>query len=182
MDIIDIIADNKRREVEAMKQIVSEERLFALARQLKRQPLSLKGALRGNYSGVIAEFKRRSPAKGSINPTADVASVVSGYARYGAAACSIVTDYGGTLDTNARHWAHVLWDAYRAAAVPVSEAAFREAYVYAERYLAKNPVIAPEDDFAVLLQKKLDIATAYLQAQGFWQIAGEEQEIGRAHV
>ena len=56
MNIIDIIADNKRREVEAMKQIVSEERLFALARQLKRQPLSLKGALRGNYSGVFAEF------------------------------------------------------------------------------------------------------------------------------
>ena len=100
MNIIDIIADNKRREVEAMKQIVSEERLFALARQLKRQPLSLKGALRGNYSGVIAEFKRRSPAKGSINPTADVASVVSGYARYGAAACSIVTDsrfFSGSL-------------------------------------------------------------------------------------
>ena len=84
---------------------------------------------------------------------------------------AIIFDYGGTLDTNARHWAHVLWDAYRAAAVPVSEAAFREAYVYAERYLAKNPVIAPEDDFAVLLQKKLDIETAYLQAQGFWQIA-----------
>ena len=83
---------------------------------------------------------------------------------------AIIFDYGGTLDTNARHWAHVLWDAYRAAAVPVSEAAFREAYVYAERYLAKNPVIAPEDDFAVLLQKKLDIETAYLQAQGFWQI------------
>ena len=100
MNIIDIIADNKRREVEAMKQIVSEERLFALARQLKRQPLSLKGALRGNYSGIIAEFKRRSPAKGSINPTADVASVVSGYARYGAAACSIVTDsrfFSGSL-------------------------------------------------------------------------------------
>lgn len=100
MNIIDIIADNKRREVEAMKQIVSEERLFALARQLKRQPLSLKGALRGNYSGVIAEFKRRSPAKGSINPTADVASVVSGYAQHGAAACSIVTDsrfFSGSL-------------------------------------------------------------------------------------
>ncbi|MGN1245484.1 MAG: indole-3-glycerol-phosphate synthase, partial [Muribaculaceae bacterium] len=100
MNIIDNIAINKRREVEAMKQIVSEERLFALARQIKRQPFSLKGALRGNYSGIIAEFKRRSPAKGSINPTADVASTVEGYARYGAAACSIVTDsrfFGGSL-------------------------------------------------------------------------------------
>lgn len=100
MNIIDEITGNKRREVEAMKLIVSEDRLFQLARQAKRQPLSLKGALRGNYSGVIAEFKRRSPLRGSINQHADVASVVEGYARCGAAACSIVTDsrfFGGSL-------------------------------------------------------------------------------------
>lgn len=100
MNIIDEITGNKHREVEAMKLIVSEDRLFALARQVKRTPLSLKGALRGNYSGVIAEFKRRSPLRGSINQHADVASVVEGYARYGAAACSIVTDtrfFGGSI-------------------------------------------------------------------------------------
>lgn len=100
MNILDTIADNKRREVEAMKLIIDEDRMFALARQSKRTPLSLKGAMHGNYSGIIAEFKRRSPLRGNLNPHADVATVVAGYARYGAAACSIITDtrfYGGSI-------------------------------------------------------------------------------------
>lgn len=99
-NFLDMIAANKRREVEAMKMIVSEDRIFALASQMKRQPLSLKGALRGNYSGVIAEFKRRSPLKGNINPDADVETVVRGYVERGAAACSVLTDtrfFGGSL-------------------------------------------------------------------------------------
>ncbi len=52
---------------------------------------------------------------------------------------SVIFDYGGTLDTNARHWAHVLWDGFQAVKVPVTEAQFREAYVFGERALAKAP-------------------------------------------
>ena len=99
-DILEIIAANKRREVEAAKRVISDSAMFSMARQSRRQPLSLRGALGGNYSGVIAEFKRRSPSKGNINPSADVATVVSGYAHNGAAACSVLTDtrfFGGSL-------------------------------------------------------------------------------------
>ena len=27
---------------------------------------------------------------------------------------ALIFDYGGTLDTNALHWSHVLWEAYQA--------------------------------------------------------------------
>ena len=68
---------------------------------------------------------------------------------------SVIFDYGGTLDTNARHWAHVLWDGFQAVKVPVTEAQFREAYVFGERALAKAPIINSDDDFYALLCKKV---------------------------
>lgn len=68
---------------------------------------------------------------------------------------TLLFDYGGTLDTNGRHWSHVLWEAYRTVGFPVSEEAFREAYVYGERYLGSHSVIAPEDDFHTVLLKKV---------------------------
>lgn len=68
---------------------------------------------------------------------------------------TLLFDYGGTLDTNGRHWSHVLWEAYRTVGFPVSEEAFREAYVYGERYLGSHPVILPEDDFHTVLLKKV---------------------------
>ena len=99
-NILETIADNKRKEVEAMKHIVNEDRMFSLASLSKRQPLSLKCALKGNYSGIIAEFKRRSPLRGNINVQADVAAIVKGYVDNGAAACSVHTDsrfFGGSI-------------------------------------------------------------------------------------
>lgn len=87
----------------------------------------------------------------------------------------IIFDYGGTLDTNARHWAHVLWEGYRHVGVPVSEEQFREAYVFAERALAKAPIITPEDDFRQLLIKKVDIETRQLVEMGAWAVADEQR-------
>ena len=44
----------------------------------------------------------------------------------------VIFDYGGTIDTNSRHWAEVLWSKYEEFQVPVDKASFREAYVHGE--------------------------------------------------
>lgn len=75
---------------------------------------------------------------------------------------TILFDYGGTLDTAARHWSYVLWDGYRAAGVTLSEADFRRAYVHGERTLARERHILPEDDFRTLLFKKVAIEIDFL--------------------
>lgn len=69
----------------------------------------------------------------------------------------IILDYGGTLDTNGVHWFHIFHRAYAQHLPQVKEAELREAYVYAERYLATHRVIEPEDDFLAMLRKKIDI-------------------------
>lgn len=81
-----------------------------------------------------------------------------------ASVTTLLFDYGGTLDTDGRHWSHVLWDAWQAAGVPVDEPAFREAYVHGERYLGSHDVILPEDDFHEVLLKKVALE---LSACGF---------------
>ncbi len=84
--------ENKRSEVKAMKLMVSEPQMFDIARRLRRTPLSLSGAIKGNYNGVIAEFKRRSPFRANLNPQADAATVLRGYESCGAAAVAVATD------------------------------------------------------------------------------------------
>ncbi|WP_029904939.1 HAD family hydrolase [Prevotella sp. 10(H)] len=79
----------------------------------------------------------------------------------------IIFDYGGTIDSNGKHWAEVLWHAYQKQKVSVTKEQFREAYVYTERYLATHPVIQPEDNFYILLQKKTDLQVKYLIEKGF---------------
>ena len=76
----------------------------------------------------------------------------------------IIFDYGGTLDTNGVHWFHVFRQAYVKYLPDVTEAQLREAYVYAERYLATHRVIEPEDDFLAMLRKKVKIQITQLPA------------------
>lgn len=78
----------------------------------------------------------------------------------------IIFDYGGTIDSRGVHWSEVIWDGYRASAVDVDKDTFREAYVYAERELAKVRHIMPEDDFHVLLLKKMRIELGWLAEHG----------------
>lgn len=89
---------------------------------------------------------------------------------------AIIFDYGGTLDTGARHWANVLWEGFCQASVPVSETQFREAYVFAERALAKAPIICPEDNFHTLLLKKTNIETEELVRQKYWSPSETERQ------
>lgn len=78
----------------------------------------------------------------------------------------IIFDYGGTIDTNSRHWAEVLWEKYQEFNVSVDKASFREAYVHGERSLAKFPLIKPEHNFHDMLNIKLNIQISYLIENG----------------
>lgn len=74
----------------------------------------------------------------------------------------IIFDYGGTIDSRGDHWSEILWNGYRHCNIDVTKEQFREAYVEAERALARNPIIGPDDNFHVLLLKKVRIELAAL--------------------
>lgn len=79
-----------------------------------------------------------------------------------------IFDYGGTLDTNGCHWGKMLWHAYQRQQIPVSEDAFREAYVYAERTLGRTPIIQSDYTFYKTLQTKIRIEMEHLCTVGAW--------------
>lgn len=79
----------------------------------------------------------------------------------------VIFDYGGTLDTNGRHWAEVLWDAYQKHEIPVRKESFREAYVYGERTLATKPLIQPHHVFHDVLRIKAELQMKYLIEKGW---------------
>lgn len=89
---------------------------------------------------------------------------------------AIVLDYGGTLDTNGHHWAAILWEAYQSVGFPITESQFREAYVFAERALAKAPIIKADDDFFHLLLKKVENEIAWLEFRKQVRISGLQQQ------
>ena len=75
----------------------------------------------------------------------------------------IIFDYGGTIDTNGIHWGEVIWEQYCKADICIDKETFRDAYVYGERSLAKNPIIEPTDTFRMLLHKKIALQFCYLK-------------------
>ena len=80
----------------------------------------------------------------------------------------IIFDYGGTLDTGGDHWSEVIWAAYQQAGVSVDKAEFREAYVQAERELARTRHILPEHNFGDLLLVKMQLELQWLSEQGLF--------------
>ena len=78
----------------------------------------------------------------------------------------LLFDYGGTIDSNGIHWAEVIWLAYETLQVPVSKEVFREAYVYGERTLGKNPIVQPHHTFLDMLRLKCDLQIQWLQQEG----------------
>ena len=87
-----------------------------------------------------------------------------------------IFDYGGTLDTNGNHWGKVIWHAYERQNMPVAESDFREAYVYAERKLGREPIIKPDFMFRKTLATKLRIELGYLVEKGYWNVSDFELE------
>jgi indole-3-glycerol phosphate synthase len=101
MNILDKIVARKLEEVAVAKQKVSVAELEANL-SFSRKPLIFKDFLLDeNRTGIIAEFKRRSPSKGLINGKADVAEVTQAYNMAGASAISVLTDtdfFGGKAE------------------------------------------------------------------------------------
>ena len=92
----------------------------------------------------------------------------------------IIFDYGGTIDSRGEHWSEVIWNAYiKAQVLPVKDD-FREAYVFAERELARTKHILPEHNFNDLLNIKIEIELQYLASRGLFpavQIESKSKEI-----
>ena len=78
----------------------------------------------------------------------------------------IIFDYGGTIDSRGVHWSEVIWDGYRNAGVPVDKAPFRDAYVFAERELARTRHILPHHNFLDLMRIKVRIELQQLVDTG----------------
>jgi len=98
MNILDKIVLHKREEVKLAKSMVPVNELEAAA-YFSRTPYSFEDFLLDEQrSSIIAEFKRSSPSKGTINDRAKVEEVTAAYAAAGASALSVLTDvnfFGG---------------------------------------------------------------------------------------
>jgi indole-3-glycerol phosphate synthase len=98
-NILEHIIEYKREEVRQHKKDMPVKELER-SRLFSRTVFSLKKSLRdASRTGIIAEFKRRSPSKGVINAGASVERVTAAYAQYGASAISVLTDtisFGGS--------------------------------------------------------------------------------------
>ncbi len=95
--ILDKIIARKHEEIEARKVALP---LGELEKKVRvRNYFSIKNSLtKQGASGIIAEFKRRSPSKDWIKKDADSTIIVPAYEKAGASASSILTDidfFGG---------------------------------------------------------------------------------------
>ena len=98
MNILDKIIASKYKEVEERKSLVPVK-LLENSVFFQGPAVSMKKYVTNpDKSGIIAEFKRKSPSKGVINGTASVEKVSIGYMQAGASALSVLTDkeyFGG---------------------------------------------------------------------------------------
>lgn len=98
MNILDTIIAHKRNELPGLKVRVPEEMLRKSV-LFNRQCFSLIQKLNDNNStGIIAEFKRKSPSKGFIHEHANIQEITKRYADGGASGLSVLTDeyfFGG---------------------------------------------------------------------------------------
>jgi indole-3-glycerol phosphate synthase len=93
MNILGKIVEQKKKEVALLKADTSI-RVLEGSRFFGRECISLSDSLlTTGRTGIIAEFKRRSPSLGIINPSSGVEEVTSGYFAEGASGVSVLTDF-----------------------------------------------------------------------------------------
>jgi len=100
MNILDTIIAQKKIEVAERKETTPIKTLEQ-SNYFRRECFSLKQFLTDeNRTGIIAEFKRKSPSKGWINSDADASKITKAYADSGASGLSVLTDeqfFGGSF-------------------------------------------------------------------------------------
>ncbi len=101
MDILEKIIADKKKEVE-QKRVMLPFHVLEQFPHYELATVSLHEALvNGGTTGIITEFKRRSPSKGVINDKVEIVDVVNDYERHGAVGISVLTDeiyFGGFGD------------------------------------------------------------------------------------
>ena len=99
MTILDTIISHKRDEVERIKELIPQKHLEH-SKYFERTCFSATEYIRrSDKSGIIAEFKRLSPSKGTINESVTVKDVTMSYVTAGASCLSVLTDqkfFGGS--------------------------------------------------------------------------------------
>ena len=105
MDILDKIVAHKKKELAEQKKKVSLNMMAKSAEDyllsVNRKIISMRDCLRESKSGIISEFKRRSPSKGWIREDGKADEIPLSYSENGASAISILTDkefFGGSTD------------------------------------------------------------------------------------
>lgn len=81
--------------------------------------------------------------------------------------CTILLDYGGTLDTQACHWYYLIKEAYEASGFSMDDATLRQAYIAGERALERDKtLVQPSYDFYQTQLVKMRQELIALQALG----------------
>ncbi|MBD9057601.1 MAG: indole-3-glycerol phosphate synthase TrpC [Prevotella sp.] len=115
MDILEEIIAHKRIEIEQRKRFIQPRQMITLTEQKMQEDEgcvpggSMKEALMKSETGIIAEFKRKSPSKGWIKEEGKASIIPLSYQRNGATALSILTDidYFGGYDEFIQEARHV---------------------------------------------------------------------------
>lgn len=100
MTILDKIIVDKRREV-ALKKIITPISQLENSFLFNSRTNSLSKLLQNSTSGIIAEHKRKSPSKQTINSSFTVEEVTKGYQNAGVCGISVLTDmkyFGGSIE------------------------------------------------------------------------------------
>ncbi|MBQ4916191.1 indole-3-glycerol phosphate synthase TrpC [Maribacter sp. MMG018] len=100
MNILDKIIADKYKEVALKKAVIPTTQLERSV-LFDRKGKSLSKALKQSSTGIIAEHKRRSPSKDTINQNTNVGQVAKGYQKAGVCGMSVLTDikyFGGSIE------------------------------------------------------------------------------------
>lgn len=99
MNILNKIVADKKKEIEAKKALFPIDFLKQSPLFLRQSASLAQHVKKG--SGIISEFKRRSPSRQVINHTSSVVDVVKAYEKAGVSGISVLGDtkyFGGALD------------------------------------------------------------------------------------